>query len=138
MLCLNPCTNFINFILCIIAALALGFAITALVLNLNGVDNKGIQAELVGDGGGTLADGGNVIFDTILNDQSNYISYNAVTGNFTITKPGNYLVNWWTTTSGANFATSVSYSVAVNGCPLFHGLIINSVYTNVRQCTGYN
>ena len=106
--------------MCIIAALAtlaLVLASLALIFSLVETDNGGIQAELVGAGGGIIADGSNVLFDNILNDQSDNIVYNAATGEFTITEPGNYNVAWWTAPDGAGAATSISFAVAVNGFP---------------------
>ena len=77
----------------------------------------GIQAELTGAGGEILADGANVIFDNVVNDQSTAIDYNAATGEFTITRPGNYLVSWWFAADGAGPAITVDFAVAVNGVP---------------------
>lgn len=96
------------------------FAIS-LILIVNIINNptelEGIQVELTDAGGGVIADGQNVLFNTVLNDQSNNISYNPGTGEFIITRPGNYVVSWWTAPDGAEAATSVSFAVAVNGVP---------------------
>jgi hypothetical protein len=95
-----------------LAGLALILAIIALVIS--GMNN-GIQAVLVGAGGGTIPDGDNVLFDTVVNDQSGSISYNPATGEFTVTRLGNYYVDWWTAPDGAGPATSISFAVAVDG-----------------------
>jgi uncharacterized protein (DUF2141 family) len=57
-----------------------------------------------------------VLFDT-LNNSGSSISYDPATGLFTITRPGDYNVAWWVDTDGAGPATSVSFSVEVNGVP---------------------
>ena len=98
----------------LLAAVALILAIIALAVS--GM-NTGIQAELVGAGGGIIPDGSNVLFDNVVNDQSSSISYSPLTGEFTITWPGTYNVDWWTAPDGAGPATSVSFAVAVNGVP---------------------
>lgn len=109
---------------CFLKDLLLGvvaaIAITALILVVIGASTSGfgpgIQAELVGAGGGTIPDGTNVLFDT-LNNQGSSISYNPATGLFTITSRGDYNVAWWVATDGAGPATSVSFAVEVNGVP---------------------
>lgn len=78
---------------------------------------EGIQTQLIGVGGTTIGSGDNVLFNSVLNDQSPHISYNAATGAFTIEKKGNYTVAWWFDTDGAGPAINVSFAVAVNGTP---------------------
>lgn len=97
-----------------IAALALILALVA--LGISGA-NTGIQAELVGEAGGIIPDGSNVLFDNVVNDQSGSISYNPATGEFTITRRGTYNVDWWTAPDGAGPAINISFAVAVNGVP---------------------
>ena len=58
-----------------------------------------------------------MIFDTVVEDQSLNINYNAGTGVFTITAPGNYYVTWWVATDGAGAAIEVSFGVSLNGGP---------------------
>jgi hypothetical protein len=98
----------------------------------------GIQAQLLGDGVGTVADGANVIFDTLTTDVSPNITYSAVTGEFTITAPGNYYVAWWVATDGAEAATTVSFAVELNGgggvlgsSPIVTGQLNGSVLVTV-------
>jgi hypothetical protein len=79
------------------------------------VQLRGLQTDLVGGGGTTIADGANVLFDTVPNDQSLNINYDAATGVFTITAVGNYLVSWWFAADGAAAATSVSFDLQLNG-----------------------
>jgi len=106
---------------CFLKDLLLGIvaavAITALVLVVIGGSDfgPGIQASLVG-GEGTVPAGTNVLFDTV-NNLGNGVSYDPVTGLFTITRLGNYNVAWWVATDGAGPATSVSFADAVNGVP---------------------
>lgn len=102
----------------VISLLAFTLSVVAILLNVTANNNiSGIQAELVGAGGGIIADGSNVIFDNVLNDQSDSISYNIATGEFVITKPGNYNIAWWTAPDGAGAATSISFAIEVNGIP---------------------
>lgn len=103
-------------ILIIVTALLLLIALIIMIsIFLGPTQIEGIQAELVGAGGGIIGNGDNVIFDTVLNDQSDNISYDTTTGEFTITAPGNYNVAWWTAPDGAGPATNISFAVAVNG-----------------------
>ncbi|HWQ77173.1 MAG TPA: hypothetical protein VN381_00005 [Anaerovoracaceae bacterium] len=64
-----------------------------------------------------MPDDENVIFDTIINDQTDNIIYNPATGAFTITRAGNYYVSWSVATDGAGPAINVTYAVTVNGLP---------------------
>ncbi len=77
----------------------------------------GIQVEEVGGAGTAIPVGGNVIFDTTLNTQSDNIVYNSATGEFTITQPGNYYIDWWVATDGAGASTTVDFTLEVNGVP---------------------
>ena len=75
----------------------------------------GIQAQLQGSGGDTIIDGENVLFDTVINDQSANISYSAATGEFTIMSAGNYYIDWWVSTDGASASTFVTFNLVLNG-----------------------
>lgn len=71
---------------------------------------------MIGASGTTVANGANVLFNTLINNTLNSeIIYNAPTGAFTITQPGNYYVSWWVNTDGAEEATTVQFSVVANG-----------------------
>ena len=107
------CCGSRNLFLWIVTILA---ALLALIALLVGDASSGIQAELVGAGGEIIPDGTNVLFDNVLNVQSP-ISYDPATGEFTVTEAGNYNVAWWTAPDGAGPATSISFTVAVNGVP---------------------
>ncbi len=74
----------------------------------------GIQAQLQGSPGELINDEANVIFDTIINDQSENISYDAATGGFTISAAGNYYINWWVTTDGSGGPVNMAFSVSVD------------------------
>ena len=43
------------------------------------------------------------------------INYSVVTGQFTITAPGNYYVTWWVATDGAGPAITIDFGVSLNG-----------------------
>lgn len=84
-------------------------------------DLEGIQAQLQGSPSVIIADGANVIFDTIINDQSESISYNPVTGEFTISEAGNYYIQWWVTTDGSGGPVNMIFSVLVDGNEVAQG-----------------
>ncbi len=77
----------------------------------------GIQVEGICLGGSDIDNENNVVFNKILNVQSDNISYDSTTGEFTITKPGNYYVDWWiaVVSNGGTSATSVNFTIKVNG-----------------------
>jgi hypothetical protein len=56
-----------------------------------------------------------LIFDVLLNDQSPAISYDVLTGEFTISQVGNYFVTWWIATNGSGQDTDVHFTVSVGG-----------------------
>jgi hypothetical protein len=99
---------------------------------------RGVQVQLVDNGKQTVADGANVIFDTIVNLQSSDISYNALTGEFTITRTGNYSVVWWVATDGTGVNDAVYFSLKVDGggdvtssSPLVTGQISGSALVTI-------
>jgi len=59
---------------------------------------------------GAILNGTNIIFDTVILNTSNEITYDDTTGIFTINSPGRYLVNWWVGVDGASQLTSVVFS----------------------------
>lgn len=87
------------------------------VLNPELFTPNGAQAQLVDAAGGTVADGATVIFDTLVNAFGG-VSYNPVTGAFTIGSPGMYYVTWWVGADGAAASTFVDFTVQVNGTNL--------------------
>ena len=78
-----------------------------------GSELSGLQVQLQGSSGGTVADGTNVLFDTVINAPTANIVYNAGIGNFFITQPGNYYISWWINTDGAGAETTVSFGIRV-------------------------
>lgn len=78
-------------------------------------DLHGIQAQLQGSPAAILADEAKIIFDTVVIDASDQISYDTNTGDFTISAPGNYYVNWWVTTDGSAGPVNVVFGLFVNG-----------------------
>ena len=72
---------------------------------------------MVTDAGFTIPDGGTVIFNSMVNDQSLNINYSLVTGQFTILAAGNYFVTWWVDTDGAEEQITVSFGLSLNGGP---------------------
>lgn len=73
----------------------------------------GMQVQLQGSSGGTINNNNNVIFDTIINSPGSGINYNAGTGTFFITEPGNYYISWWVNTDGAQAQTTVVFGIRI-------------------------
>jgi len=74
---------------------------------------SGFQMQLQGSSGGSVASAANVVFDTIINAVSPNIAYDVTTGNFTITRAGNYYISWWINTNGAGAASNVIFGIRV-------------------------
>ncbi|ACL19068.1 Collagen triple helix repeat protein [Desulfitobacterium hafniense DCB-2] len=74
---------------------------------------SGLQVQLQGSSGGTVANNANVLFDTTINAPSANITYNAGTGTFFINQPGNYYISWWVNTDGAEAEPTVSFGIRV-------------------------
>ncbi|QHQ63195.1 DNRLRE domain-containing protein [Anaerocolumna sedimenticola] len=81
----------------------------------------GIQAQLQRSPGTIIADGANVIFDSTLTDQSESISYNPATGEFTISKPDNYYISWWVTTDGSAGPVNMVFGLVADGTTIAVG-----------------
>lgn len=81
----------------------------------------GLQAQLQGSPASPIANGANVIFDTIVSGQSERISYNAATGQFTLTGAGLYYVNWWVATDGSAGPVNMVFAVNADGTPVAIG-----------------
>ncbi|MGB8451408.1 MAG: DNRLRE domain-containing protein [Anaerocolumna sp.] len=82
---------------------------------------EGIQAQLQGDPGGIIVNNANVMFDTVIIDQAANISYNAATGEFTISGDGNYYVNWWVATDGSAGPVNMVFALLSDGAPIATG-----------------
>lgn len=75
----------------------------------------GVQAQLIGSASATLANGANVVFNTLLNTTSPSITYAAGTGIFTISAPSTYLVTWWVSVDGTDGPATVAFALRLNG-----------------------
>jgi hypothetical protein len=73
--------------------------------------------QLQGSSGGTITNGANVLFDTVINAPSANITYNAGIGMFSINEPGTYYISWWVNTDGAEAETTTSFGVNVVSGP---------------------
>ncbi len=73
--------------------------------------------QLQGSSGGTVANGTNVLFDTVINAPSANITYNAGVGMFFINQAGNYYISWWVNTDGAEAETTVEFGIRVVSGP---------------------
>ncbi len=72
---------------------------------------SGVQVQLQGSSGGSVADSANVLFDVNLNSVSPNIAYAPATGVFTITEAGTYYISWWVITDGAEAETNVEFTI---------------------------
>lgn len=70
--------------------------------------------QLISGAGRFLQPGQTLVFDTAINDQSPYISYDPISGGFTLSQSGNYFVTWWVSTDGSEQASNLGFSVEVN------------------------
>lgn len=81
----------------------------------------GTLVQLQGTPATIIADDATVMFDTVIIDQSPSISYNADTGEFTLSATGNYYISWWVTTDGSAGPVNMVFSVEVGGTPVSAG-----------------
>lgn len=72
---------------------------------------NGIQLQLIGSRGSKIGVNDTVLFDSAVNDQSTDISYNPLTGEFTIFKTGNYFVSWWIASEGTDIDNFIQFSI---------------------------
>lgn len=86
--------SIVSIVLVLIVAIATFGIAFLLFIDIGVPQNEGVQALLASAEGTSMADGANVGFNTLVNDQSDAIDFNPDIGEFTITKPGNYYVDW--------------------------------------------
>ena len=98
---------------------------------------RGIQVLLTGAGGALIPNGGSVLFNSVINNQTHDISYSA--GNFTISAPGNYFVTWWVATDNV-VSLTVTFEVRINGgggipgsSPLVVGQVNGSAFITINS-----
>lgn len=75
---------------------------------------NGIQTQLVGDVT-NLENEETVIFDDLIMDNSEAISYDDTTGEFSITQSGTYYLDWWVATDGTPLALTVDFALVTPG-----------------------
>ena len=75
----------------------------------------GIHAQLINTTSALLADGQNVIFDTVLNQLGTAISYDKATGVFTVAKAGSYLVVWSASVDGSDILPHIRLALTLDG-----------------------
>lgn len=92
-----------------------------LIATYSGGALQGFQAQLQGSPAAIIANGNNVIFDTVITNQSANISYNAGTGEFTLSATGNYYIDWWVTTDGSAGPVNMVFGILVDGMPYAQG-----------------
>ena len=71
---------------------------------------NGFQVQLQSESVPFLNPNDNIIFNTVLNQSSNHISYNSGTGEFTFLQNGNYYVDWWNVTDGTDGPSIIQFS----------------------------
>lgn len=71
-----------------------------------------LQVQLQGESEETIANGANVIYDTVILNATtnNAITYDNTTGIFTINERGTYHISWWTNANGAKEATNIIFA----------------------------
>ena len=77
----------------------------------------GMQVQLVGADQTLIADGENIIFNSIITNLSPDITYNSITGVFTVTEAGVYYADWWVNTDGASEATTILLTLEFSSGP---------------------
>lgn len=75
---------------------------------------SGIQMQLIGGAQRVVESRESLVFDMAVNDQSPDISYNPLSGEFTLTRAGSYFVSWWIATDGSEYSTTLSFSLFVD------------------------
>ena len=68
---------------------------------------RGLQVQLQDPEAISVGPGAPVIFDTVINDLSPFLSYNAGTGEITISQTGVFYIDWWVSTDGIGGGTDV-------------------------------
>jgi hypothetical protein len=71
----------------------------------------GLEVQLQTGVGNSVSDNAPIIFDTLVNDFSPSISYNALNGEITITQSGIYYINWWVSTNGSTISQTLSFAI---------------------------
>lgn len=74
---------------------------------------KGIQVQLQDQEIFALDAGKPVIFDTIINELSPFISYNNITGEITISQTGVFYINWWVAINGLGGGSDTVSTLAI-------------------------
>lgn len=113
-----------------IISLLLVLAVTAAAVSLTFITAEAANVALKNERlvAGSVANGANVIFDTIEFSAGN-ISYNNSTGVVTFNEPGRYIVNWWVVVNGGNgsngytFALTTSQGDIIEGCGIGSGQV---------------
>lgn len=100
----------------------------------------GIQVLLQGTVAPILADGDTLMFDTVLNQTGQEITYNIENGNFIISEPGSYKIHWHVIVGGSDTSRFVNFAIKVNGAiycgfplPVTVGLVSGDVVLTTQQ-----
>lgn len=95
---------------------------------------KGLELQMKNNLGSILDQNDSVLFDTIINDQTDdNIVYDNSNGEFIIKNPGNYFINGWINIDGSEMTSIVQISIEVNDiskCLGIMNIITGQLYFN--------
>jgi hypothetical protein len=72
---------------------------------------RGLQIQLQSPTTTIVAGESPVLFDTVISNQSPFISYDALTGTVTISQPGVFYISWWVGVDGVDGADFPAFAV---------------------------
>ena len=76
----------------------------------------GVQVQMIGKDSLIVNQGETLIFDELIRAADPSIIYDDVTGEFTLTSPGNYVIHWWLNVDGSQGPKgSAQFSIVVDG-----------------------
>jgi len=87
---------------------------------------SGIQASSINRQNIAINNNAPILYDTVVNQVGNAVSYNVTTGVFTITQNGIYFAYWWVSANGTEITTGANFVLNVNGNPFSSGVSPNT------------
>lgn len=77
--------------------------------------SSGVQAVLDNAANVLIEDSANLIFNTVLNQSANTITYNPDTGSFTLPPIQNFYLSWWIALNGTETSSTIDFTILLNG-----------------------